>query len=93
MIIELIPSHWRKPMYLSYALVGVALGAVQVGVGAAEAGQPLWLTVSLAVYAFLGGAFGFVAGANVNPSQLVLTPDEKLLISDSRALNGSDYTP
>lgn len=55
----------RKKAYAAFAGLGVLLGAVQVGYGAAEAGQPEWLTVALAVYAFVGGAFGLTANANV----------------------------
>lgn len=54
----------RSRLYVVYAVIGLAIGSIQVGFGAAEAGQPVWLTVSLAVYAFLGGALGFVAQAN-----------------------------
>ena len=91
---ELIPQGLRKQVYVYYALTGIVLGAVQVGFGAAQVGQPLALTVALAVYAFLGGAFGFVARVNVNQPDagagLVLTPDEQLLIRDARALEGRD---
>ena len=92
---ELIPQSLRKQVYVYYALTGIVLGAIQVGFGAAQAGQPLALTVALAVYAFLGGAFGFVARVNINQPAgtndgLVLTPDEQLLIRDARALEGRD---
>ncbi len=55
----------RKKAYAGFASLGVLLGAVQVGFAAAEAAQPVWLTVALAVYAFLGGAIGATANANV----------------------------
>lgn len=61
---DIIPAGYRKRVYAVYAVIGVILGAVQVGFGAAEAGQPDWLTVSLAVYAFLGGAVGVTAVQN-----------------------------
>ena len=64
---EILPPKVRKIAYSIYALLGVGIGATQVGFAAAEAGQPVWLTVSLAVFAFLGGAFGFVAGNNTSP--------------------------
>lgn len=56
----------RKPVYQVFAGLGLVLGAVQVGFAAAEVGQPVWLTVSLAVYAFLGAAGFAVAQANTN---------------------------
>lgn len=64
---NLLPAKARKTLYAAYALVGVVIGAVQVGFASAELGQPTWLTVTLAVFAFLGGAFGFVAGSNTTP--------------------------
>ena len=51
----------RRIAYAVYAIIGLALGAVQVGFAAAEAGQPVWLTVALAVFAFLGAGLGFTA--------------------------------
>lgn len=62
---ELIPPAHRLRAYQIFALVGVALGAIQVGFGAADAGQPVALTVALAVYAFLGGALGLTAAHHV----------------------------
>lgn len=59
----LTPDH-RKVVYAVYAFVGVVTGAVQVAYTAAEAGQPMWLTVTLAVYAFFGTALGATAAAN-----------------------------
>lgn len=64
---EYIPRNARKPIYAVYAFIGLILGATQVGFAAAEAGQPVALTVALAVYAFVGGAIGFVAQANTPP--------------------------
>ena len=61
---EIIPADWRKPLYRVYAALGLALGATQVGFSAAEAGQPVWLTVSLAIFAFVGTGLGFVAQRN-----------------------------
>lgn len=65
---DIIPADWRKPLYRIYALVGLGLGATQVGFAAAEAGQPVWITVALAVYGFVGAGVGFVAQRNT-PTQ------------------------
>ena len=59
----------RKTAYIISTILGIALGAVQVGFSAANAGQPIWLTVSLAVYAFLGGALGIQAATNITPAE------------------------
>lgn len=62
---DILPGAWRKGLYAVYALLGVALGSTQVGIASANAGQPTWLTVSFAVYAFVGGSFGLTAASNV----------------------------
>lgn len=64
MLTDILSPAARKIAYAVFAVLGVALGAVQVGFAAAESGQPVWLTVGLAVYAFVGGAIGFTARAN-----------------------------
>ena len=56
----------RKIVYTLFWLVGLALGAVQVAYAAGDAGQPDWLTVALAVYAFLGTGVGYTASANTS---------------------------
>lgn len=61
---DFIPAPVRQMVYGCFAVLGVVLGAMQVGFASADVGQPLWLTVSLAVYAFLGTAIGFTARAN-----------------------------
>jgi heme O synthase-like polyprenyltransferase len=58
----------RKVVYNVFTVLGIVLGAIQVGIAALAAAQPDWLTVSLAVYAFLGGALGITASTNVNPA-------------------------
>ena len=67
MLRDVIPAAWRKPIYAAYALAGAIIGAIQVGYLSAEAGQPVWLTVTLAVYGFIGTAIGFTASANTPP--------------------------
>lgn len=54
----------RKAIYAVYAVIGFVIGAIQVGWAAAELGQPVWLTVALAVYGFSGAAFGGLAVTN-----------------------------
>src|SRR5690625_7115551 len=69
-IFEGINPTTRKTAYYIYGLIGVAIGAIQVGYSAAELGQPTWLTVALAVFSFIGAAFGITAGQNT-PTQLI----------------------
>lgn len=61
---DILAPQIRSKVYAVYAVLGLVLGATQVGFAAAETGQPVALTVALAVYAFVGGALGFVAQAN-----------------------------
>lgn len=64
---DVLPATYRKIAYLIYGLVGVGIGATQVGFVAANADQPTWLTVALAVFAYIGIALGFTAAANTPP--------------------------
>lgn len=58
----------RKIAYIVSFIVGGLLGAIQVGFFAAQAGQPVWLTVALAVYSFIGGYVGIQAVTNTPSS-------------------------
>lgn len=68
----------RKTMYVVYGLIGLALGAVQVGFSSANVGQPSWLTISFAVFGFLASGFGLTAASNVfgsdTPAPAPITP-------------------
>lgn len=65
MLRDIVTGKTRKVTYTAYALIGLILGATQVGFSAAEVGQPIALTVALAVFAFVGTALGFTAAGNV----------------------------
>jgi hypothetical protein len=65
---QVIPdANKRSLLYRIFAALGIIIGGTQVGFAAASAGQPVWLTVSLAVYAFLGTA-GFALADRNTPS-------------------------
>lgn len=66
MLEDIIPSKYRKIVYALYALTGVVIGSITVAYQAAEAVQPMWLAISIAVYAYLGTAFGSLAGGNIH---------------------------
>lgn len=66
-VLTSIPANARKIIYLVFSLIGLVLGAFQVWSTTPDHGAPSWLTGALAVYAFLGGALGFTARANVTP--------------------------
>ena len=63
-----IPASWRKPIYGAFAVAGVVIGAIQVGIAAIGAANPEWLLVVLAVVPFVAGAIGFTASANTDTS-------------------------
>ena len=63
-----IPPGLRKPIYGAFAVAGVIIGAIQVGIAAIGAENPDWLLVTLAVFPFVAGAIGFTASANTDTS-------------------------
>lgn len=65
MLKDILPAKLRSTLYAVYAVLALALGATQVGFASADAGQPTWLTVGLAVFVFVGAGLGFTAKANV----------------------------
>lgn len=67
-ISSFIPASWRKPIYGAFAVAGVVIGAIQVGIAAIGAANPEWLLVVLAVFPFVAGAIGFTASANTDTS-------------------------
>lgn len=80
----------RKITYGAYAIVGLVLGSTQVGYAAAEAGQPVALTVALAVYAYVGVAFGFAAQAKVQAVPAVDAPEPVDVVDDADVDPGPD---
>lgn len=62
---DIFGARVRARMYAAYALVGLVIGAVQTAYSALpDTDVPEFLTVSLAVYAYLGIALGFTAASN-----------------------------
>lgn len=70
-----IPPKVRQTLYWISFVLGIALGATQVGYQAAEAGFPVWLKVALSVYAFLAGALGLTAASNMPSYEDVVEGD------------------
>lgn len=70
---DIIPAKYRKVAYSIYATLGAILTSIQVWIASTDGtGQPSWLTGALAVFTFLGTAFGLVAQANT-PTEDVAT--------------------
>lgn len=59
-----IPAAQRRYVYAVYAWLGLVLGGTQVGYASAAVDQPVWLTVALGVFAFVGTAIGVTAVSN-----------------------------
>lgn len=57
-------SKARQAIYAAYVFAIVVIGGIQVGFASLQAGQPEWLTVALAVAAYLGVPVGALAAAN-----------------------------
>lgn len=76
LLVKSTPTKVRQVLYVVYAAGGLALGAIQVAYSAAELGQPTWLTVSLAVFAFVGTSLGITAASNPT-KELTTTPTEE----------------
>lgn|GEM_PF-3498694 len=64
---DIVPSHYRRRAYKIFGAGSLVLGATQLGYATADAGQPTWLTVALAVWVFLGSGLGLTAAANTTP--------------------------
>lgn len=62
-LVDIVPERARKYFYAAYALVGVVLGAWKIADPGAD-----WVVTALAVYAFVGTAFGATAASNVYPT-------------------------
>jgi len=67
---DVVPGRYRKLLYALYSVTGVVVGSLTVAFDAAGALQPQWLVVTVAVYAYLGGVFGSLAGGNTDGSDV-----------------------
>lgn len=93
---SLIPAKVRAIVYTIFGLVGVGVGAAQVGYLAARAEQPVWLIVAESVFAFLGTAFGYTAVTHTPKSDAAGTVVTKAEVLPNTAASPSgpvDATP
>ena len=83
-----LPPKARATLYIVFSLLGLGLGGTQVGYAAASAGQPVWLIVALAVFAFLGTGLGLTAASNTKTGeQSAAVPDE---LADQPVIDGGN---
>ena len=62
---SVLPPRARRVIYCLYGILGVAVSATQVGYAAVpNGGQPIWLTVTVAVVAFLSAPVTALAVTN-----------------------------
>lgn len=71
-VTELLSGPKRKAVYIVYAIIGVVFGGIQTAFTSAELESPLWLTVALSVYLYVGGAFGLLAAQNVGAKEVII---------------------
>lgn len=88
MLQEIFTPSTRAVVYRLYAVVGLLLGATQVGFSSADVGQPTALTVALAVFAFIGTGLGFTASANTSNIAEYVTKDGSVVAGP-----GNDLVP
>ena len=64
-ILTRIPPRWRFAFYALGFVVGLTIGALEVGFGAASLPLPTWLVVTGKVWAFVSAGLGLTAASNV----------------------------
>lgn len=65
----LLPARARQAVYVVYGTVALSVSGAQVGYASLSIPNPSWLTVALAVTAFLAVPIGAIAASNVSRNQ------------------------
>jgi len=65
MLTDIIPATQRAKVYIVFAVIAAGFGTVQVVYLTTSTPQPMWLTVALALIAYVGTSMGALAKANV----------------------------
>lgn len=61
-----IPAVYRKYVYIAYGAVALVVACIDVGFASAAASDPVWLTVTQDVLAYLAAPVGVLAASNVS---------------------------
>lgn len=69
-----IPAAFRKPLYGAFAVIGLTIGAFQIGIASVSGAEPEWLTIAVNVFPFVATAIGFTAASNTTAA--VYTEEE-----------------
>lgn len=64
MFTDLLPVKGRAILYAIYQVLGVVVGSIAVAFLAINRQNPEWFAIAIAVYGYLGGVFGKLAGDN-----------------------------
>lgn len=80
----------RKRLYAVYATVGLVLGATEVAYLAIPEDTPVWLRVAMAVYLFVGGAFGFGARSKVDAQPVGVTSATEVVFEPGTGRHRAD---
>lgn len=75
----------RAAIYGTYVIIGLIFGALQVAFAAGAGEQPDWVTISLAVYTYLGIPVGTLAVANssIIPTKVVAAENVENVQADA----------
>lgn len=63
-----VSDRTRLAVYVTFSVIALVVGAIQVGYASIEAPQPDWLTIALAVVPFLAAGLGFTAATHTTRS-------------------------
>ena len=90
-----LPPKARAVIYYVYVVIGLLLGSTQVGYSAARFEQPVWLTVSFAVFGFLSTGLGLVAASNtptgVEAGEAAVTPVQEPVEAEVSPVTSEGY--
>ena len=64
MFTDLLPAKARKILYAAYGSIGYVIGSIAAAFLAIGHQNPQWFAIAIAVYAYLAGPFGKLAGDN-----------------------------
>lgn len=82
-----LTGRTRQIVYIIIGVIGLGLGATQVGYLAVPGGsQPIWLTVALSVLGFLTTSLGAIAASNVSPDREVVNVEYGTSLAERESL-------
>jgi len=92
-LVNLMTPQIRQKFYIVYAAIGFLLTATQVALSAVEQSQPKWFIAVLAVFAFVGSAFGVTAASNVQTGKQDPNPPNPAEVNPVKPAEVNPATP